>query len=121
MDTMAAPEIVLTGFNVLLESVTSDDRTESGIIMPDNKHDTNKLSVGVVRAKGPGFIFPFPKQTDDVSMLINEGNPQPQYLALDIDVGDTVYYSKAGAETLILMGKTYVVVPYPAIKVFTRR
>lgn len=53
---MSIPEIVVTGFNVLLESVMSDDRTESGIIMPDNKQDANKLSVGVVRAKGPGFI-----------------------------------------------------------------
>lgn len=105
--------------NVLIELVSREQTTSSGLIVSQQNKDENSLLMGIVRGKGPGFLLPFPKQEDDISALL-ENQPRPQYLPLEVELGDTVYFPKSSTEALVLDGKLLYVVPYPAIKVLTR-
>ena len=42
------------------------------------------------------------------------------FISLDINEGDMVYFPKQAASAVRLDGVNYVIVPYPAIKMFTR-
>jgi co-chaperonin GroES (HSP10) len=105
--------------NVLVELVTKEQTTNSGLIMAQQNKDENSLLMGIVRGKGQGFLLPFPKQEDDISALL-ENQPRPQYLPLEVELGDIAYFPKSSMEALVLDGKLLYVVPYPAIKVLTR-
>jgi co-chaperonin GroES (HSP10) len=110
----------ITGVNVLVTLLSADQKTEGGIIVPGESKDETRLARGTVKNKGPGFLLPFPKQSDDVTALL-ENQPSPMYLPLDIEIGDTVYFNKSAAETVMLEGQLFHVVPYPEIKLYTRR
>jgi len=110
----------LTGINVLVELLNTDEMTGGGLFISQNKTE-NDLVRGTVKNKGPGFLLPFPKNhEDDVAVLLNETRNSPIYLPLDVEIGDTVYFPKGSMEPIILDGKQYHIVSYPAIKVFTR-
>jgi co-chaperonin GroES (HSP10) len=110
----------MTGPNVLVEILTTEEVTDGGIVLPGKKEE-GALARGVVKNKGPGFLIPFPKDhTDDLSTLIGEGKSSPTYLPLDVEIGDTVYFPEGSTERVMLDGRQYHVIPYPAIKVFER-
>jgi co-chaperonin GroES (HSP10) len=99
--------------------LSADQRTEGGIIVPGDSKEESRLMRGLVKAKGPGFLLPFPRQSDDLAALI-ESQPAPMYLPLEVEIGDVVYFSKGSLETVMLDGQAYHLISYPSIKMYTR-
>ena len=75
---------------VLVRRVTAEEKTAGGIIIPDTAKE--KPQEGTVLAVGPGRI-------DD------KGNRIP----VDVQVGDTVIYSKYGGTEVKYAGEEYLV------------
>ena len=111
----------MTGINVLVKPLNTEETTSGGILMAITTKSDNELVRGVVINKGPGFLLPFPKNhEDDLSTLLNESHTSPIYLPLDVENGDVVYFPKGSMEPIMLDGEQLGVVPYPSIKVYMR-
>jgi chaperonin GroES len=77
------------GDRVILEPGEGEDRTASGIVIPDTAKE--KPQEGKILAVGPGRY--------------EEGKLIP----LDVKVGDTVIYSKYGGTEVKVSGKDYLI------------
>jgi len=77
---------------IILEAVSSEEKTKSGIIIPDTVNQ-EKPEQGKVLAVGPG-------------KLLKDGKRSP----MDIKVGDTVIFSKYSPSEIKIDGKEYLVV-----------
>jgi chaperonin GroES len=80
------------GNKIILEAVSKEEKTKSGIIIPDTV-DKDKPEQGKVLAVGPGKI-------DDTGKRI----------PIDVKVGDTVLFSKYSPTEIKIEGKEYLVV-----------
>jgi len=80
------------GNKIILEAVSKEEKTKSGIIIPDTV-DKDKPEQGKVLAVGPGKI-------DDAGKRI----------PIDVKVGDTVLFSKYSPTEIKIEGKEYLVV-----------
>jgi chaperonin GroES len=80
------------GNKVILEAVSKEEKTKSGIIIPDTV-DKEKPEQAKVLAVGPGKI-----------------NKDGSRAKIDVKVGDTVLFSKYSPTEIKLDGKEYLVV-----------
>ena len=80
------------GNKIILESVSTEEKTKSGIIIPDTV-DKEKPEQGKVLAVGPGKIL-----------------ENGQRSKIDVEVGDTVLFSKYSPTEIKIDGKEYLVV-----------
>ncbi len=80
------------GNKVILEAVSKEEKTKSGIIIPDTV-DKEKPEQAKVLAVGPGKI-----------------DKNGSRIPIDVKVGDTVLFSKYSPTEIKLDGKEYLVV-----------
>jgi len=80
------------GNKIILEAVSKEEKTKSGIIIPDTV-DKDKPEQGKVLAVGPG-------------KMDENGKRVP----MDVKVGDTVLFSKYSPTEIKIEGKEYLVV-----------
>jgi chaperonin GroES len=78
------------GDRVIVQAVEKEDRTKSGLIMPDTAKE--KPLEGIVKAVGPGKL-------DD----------NGKRLAMEVKVGDTVIYSKYSGTEVKIDGEEYLI------------
>ena len=98
----------MTGINVLVKPLNTEEATSGGILMAIITKSDNELVRGVVINKGPGFLLPFPRtQEDDLSALLNQSNTSPIYLPLDVEKEDIVYFPKGSTEPIMLDGEQF--------------
>jgi co-chaperonin GroES (HSP10) len=117
---MKKPTVHVTGSNVLVEVLSHEEVSSGGIIMASQGKAEDALIKAVVKNKGPGFLLPFPKTSDDeVTALIGQ-ETSFHIVPLDVEIGDVVYFPKAAMESVVVEGKQYTVVPYQAIKIYVR-
>ena len=112
-------KINMAGMNILLEKYESGVSTPSGIII---SKDSEKIACGKVVQKGPGFLLPFPfeSEQDEITALVEGRKVQAKFIPLDIEEGDIVYYTKEAADEVFLENKHYIIIPYLAIKLYLR-
>src|SRR5689334_21207945 len=80
--------------NVIINpSTTSEQKTESGLFIPESAQANGAITHGTVVAVGPGHIYDSGVRGE---MLVQKG--------------DTVWYAKGHASTITLDGKQYKVV-----------
>ena len=80
------------GNKIILESVSTEEKTKSGIIIPDTV-DKEKPEQGKVLAVGPGKVL-----------------ENGQRSKIDVEVGDTVLFSKYSPTEIKIDEKEYLVV-----------
>ncbi len=80
------------GNKIILEAVSKEEKTKSGIFIPDTI-DKEKPEQAKVLAVGPGKMLDSGKRSD-----------------MDVKVGDTVLFSKYSPTEIKLDGKEYLVV-----------
>ena len=79
---------------IVVKKPHREEQTESGIFLPDSVSEQGQTSLGEVVAVGPG------------SRNMNSGEPMP----MDIEVGDTIIYTKFSATEVQHKGNEYFVV-----------
>jgi len=79
---------------VIVEKKVKQEKTESGIFLPDSVDEQAQVVEGDVIAVGPG------------SRSMMNGEPMP----MDIKVGDTILYTKFAATEVQYEGKEFMVV-----------
>ena len=79
---------------VVVKKPQREEKTESGIFLPDTVNEQGQTALGEVLAVGPG------------SRNMNTGEPMP----MNIELGDTIIYTKFSATEVQHEGEEYFVV-----------
>jgi co-chaperonin GroES (HSP10) len=110
--------LVVVGDRVLIEPDLGEDRTDTGLYLPQGVKEKDKIQSGRVIKTGPGYPIP------DPSALEIEPWQTPKfenkYFPLQVREGDyCIFLRNAGVE-IEFERKKYVVVPHSAILVVSR-
>ena len=77
---------------VVVKKPKREEKTESGILLPDNVNEQGQTAIGEVLAVGPGSR----------NMMNGEVMPMP------IEVGETILYTKFGGTEVIHNGEEFI-------------
>jgi len=115
---MMKKQLIVVGDRVLILPDDDEDKTGTGLFLPQGVKEKEKVQGGVVVKTGPGYPIP------DPSALEIEPWQAPQlqrrYFPLEAKEGDyCIFLRNAGIE-LEFEGKKYIVVPHSALLVILR-
>ena len=101
--TVKCPLVPL-GDLVIIQRVDADSVTPGGIVLPDNAKEKPKK--GVVLAVGPGKLVEAPSEyAEDRDDNLAPGRRLP----MDVNVGDTVYFTAYAGNEIEVLRETYLV------------
>lgn len=109
-------KLVVIGDRVLIKLTRPDERTASGLYLPPDVQEREKVQQGYVIKTGPGYAIPMPvddepwKQTDD----------QVKYVPLQAKEGDLAIFLLSGATEVMYENEKYYIVPQSAILMLER-
>lgn len=110
--------LVVVGDRVLIEPDEGEDRTETGLYLPQGVKEKEKVQSGTVVKTGPGYPIPDPAALEIEPWQATKF--ENRYFPLQAREGDyCIFLRNAGIE-IEFEGKKYIVVPHSAILVFLR-
>lgn len=111
-------ELIVVGDRVLIEPLEDQDRTDTGLYLPQGVKEKEKVQSGRVIKTGPGYPIP-----DPIALEIEPWQTpkfENRYFPLQAKQGDyCIFLRNAGIEIEFEKEK-YVVVPHSAILVLVR-
>lgn len=111
-------ELIIVGDRVLILPDEGDDRTDTGLYLPQGVREKEKVQSGTIVKVGPGYPVP------DVSALDIEPWQTPKfenkYFPLQAKEGDYCIFLRSVGIEIEFENKKYVVVPHSAILVILR-
>ncbi|MFA6217632.1 MAG: co-chaperone GroES family protein [Candidatus Omnitrophota bacterium] len=111
-------DLIIVGDRVLIAPDTGEDRTDTGLYLPQGVKEKEKVQSGLIVRTGPGYPVP-----DPASMEIEPWETtkfDSKYFPLQAKEGDyCIFLRNAGIE-IEFEGKKYIVVPHAAILVILR-
>ena len=110
--------MIVVGDRVLIEP-DDDQRTHSGLFLPQGVHETDGVRQGRVVAMGPGVPLPAPHEPDDDEPW-KKRTRQDRYLPMQVKLGDYALFFKKAAVEVRFEGDTFLVVPQSAILILIR-
>ncbi len=116
---MKSKELIVVGDRVLILPDKGDDRTDTGLYLPQGVKEKEKIQAGTVVKTGPGYPVPDPAALEIEPW--ETVNPENKYFPLQAKQGDyCIFLRNAGVE-IEFEGNKYIVVPHSAILVLVRR
>jgi chaperonin GroES len=109
-------KLVLVGDKVLIKPKNFNDKTKSGLLLPQTVLEKEEVHTGTIVQVGPGY--PIPSFEDD-----NESwKPQSKlkYLPLQAQEGDVAVFLQKGAYEVEYNDEKYLIVPHHAILMLVR-
>ena len=111
-------ELIVVGDRVLIEPDQEEDRTDTGLYLPQGIKEKEKVQTGTIVKIGPGY--PIPEAVDPENEPWKTPELKSRYLALQAKEGDyCIFLRNAGIE-IEFEAKKYIVVPHSAILVLLR-
>lgn len=111
-------ELLIVGDRVLIEPDEGQDRTDSGLYLPQGVREKEKVHSGRIVKAGPGYPIP------DPAALEIEPWETPKfdnkYFPLQAKEGDYCIFLRSAGIDIEFEGKKYIVVPHSAILVILR-
>lgn len=110
--------LIVVGDRILVRPETGEERTDSGLYLPQTAVSARQAQGGWVAAVGPGV--PIPQPADPDADLFGR-DAQPHYLPLQALEGDYVLFLKKAAVDITFDHKPYLIVPNAAVLVLVRQ
>jgi co-chaperonin GroES (HSP10) len=111
-------ELIIVGDRVLIEPEEGQDRTDTGLYLPQGVKEKDKIQSGTVVKTGPGY--PVPDPTDLEIEPWQASRFDGKYFPLQAKEGDyCIFLRNAGVE-IEFEQKKYIVLPHSAILVLLR-
>ena len=110
-------ELILVGDKVLIEPSREDDKTNTGLYLPQGIKEKEKVQIGRVISVGPGYPVP------DPSLLQDEpwGKvKKDKYFPLQAQEGDHCMFLRDQGIEIEFERKKYIVAPHSAILLIIR-
>jgi co-chaperonin GroES (HSP10) len=111
-------ELIIVGDRVLVLPDEGEDRTDTGLYLPQGVKEKEKVQSGMVIKIGPGYPIPDPTALDVEPW--HEPETRKQYFPLQAKEGDYCIFLRNAAIEIQYEGKKYVVVPHSALLVILR-
>lgn len=111
-------ELILVGDKVLILPADEEDRTDTGLYLPQGIKEREKVQAGTVVKTGPGYPIPNPENLE--SEPWKSPAMESKYLPLQAREGDYCIFLRNAGIGVDYEGKKYIVVPHSAILVLLR-
>jgi len=109
--------IIMVGDRVLIKPRSPQKQTKSGLYLPPNIQEREKVLAGYVVKVGPGYPVPAIAEADEPWKAKSEG---VQYVPLQPIEGDVAIYLQGSTVDIEFNGEKYVIVPHSAIMMLVR-
>jgi len=117
MPTSSVEKFVIVGDRVLIRPKSNTERTKSGLYLPPNVQEKEKIQSGYVIKTGPGYAVAPPQDPDEPW---KDSAEQPQYIPLQASVGDLAIYLMSHGHEIEYEDIKYMIVPQSAILLLIR-
>jgi chaperonin GroES len=111
-------EILVIGDRVLIEPDEGNDRTETGLYLPQGVKEKDKVQAGRVIKTGPGYPIPDPAAIEREPWQATEVDSR--YFPLQAKEGDYCIFLRNSGIEIEFEKRTYVIVPHAAILVLVK-
>lgn len=109
-------KLIVIGDRVLIKPLHPEDRTASGLYLPQGVQEKEKVQQGYIIKTGPGYAIPLPVENEPWK---NE-DEQVKYIPLQAREGDLAIFLLSGATEVLYEGEKYFIVPQNAILMLER-
>lgn len=110
--------LLVVGDRVLLKVDSGEERTDTGLILPQTVAEKAQVQSGRVVALGPGVPMPFGEDNEDEPWRQSER--QPRYIPMQAKVGDQALFLRKATVEIQYEGQTYLIAPQSAILILLR-
>lgn len=110
-------KFIVVGDRVLIKPSTPQKTTKSGLLLPPNVQENEKLHSGYVIKVGPGYPIPAVSEADEPWK--NKGD-EVKYVPLQPKEGDLAVYLQNNAYEIEFNDEKYVILPHSAILLLIR-
>ena len=110
--------LLVVGDRVLIRMDTGEERTETGLILPQTVAEKAQAQQGRIVAVGPGVPMPFGNDDDDEPWKQTE--PRPRHIPMQAKEGDVAIFLRKASVEIKYRGDTYLIVPQSAILILLR-
>ncbi|MCM8773725.1 MAG: co-chaperone GroES family protein [Candidatus Omnitrophica bacterium] len=110
-------EIILVGDRILVEPTEDEERTDTGLYLPQGVKEKEKVNMGRVIKTGPGYPVPDPTILDQEPWLKAS---KDKYFPLQAKEGDYCIFLRDQGVDIEYEKKRYVVIPQSAILLLIR-
>jgi chaperonin GroES len=112
-------ELIIVGDRVLLKPVSEEDKTETGLYLPQGVKEREKIGQAHVVKVGPGYPVPDPGALEIEPWQASQLDSS-RYFPLQAKEGDYCLYLKNAAVEVMYEDKKYLVAPHSAILLLVR-
>jgi len=116
---MKNKELIIVGDRVLILPDKGDDRTDTGLYLPQGVKEKDKIQTGTVVKTGPGYPVPDPAALEIEPW--ETPNPENKYFPLQAKEGDYCIFLRNSGVEIEFEGNKYIIAPHSAILVLVRR
>jgi len=111
-------ELIVVGDRVLIQPKTSEEQTDTGLVLPASVSEQEDVQNGKVVKTGPGYLTQNPEYSETESW--KESTTPVRYLPLQAQPGDHAFFLQSEALDLRYDGTKYMIVPHSAILALVR-
>jgi chaperonin GroES len=117
IDEKNIDRFIVVGDRVLIKPKNQQDRTKSGLYLPQGVQEKEKIHSGYVVKVGPGY--PIPAIQDEDEPWKDQGDAV-KYVPLQAREGDLAVYLQNSGYELEFNNEKYVIIPHSAILMLIR-
>ncbi len=120
MEQKDISKFIVVGDRVLIKPKEAQSRTESGLYLPPNIKEKEKIHSGYVIKTGPGYPIPSMNADEEEFWKKTDKRDEARYIPLQAKEGDlAIYLQRQGFEVEFDQEK-YMIVPHSAILMLVR-
>jgi chaperonin GroES len=111
-------EVILIGDKVLVKPEEENQKTASGLYLPQGVQQKDEVMTGTVVNTGPGY--PLGETASEGEAWSGRTRTELRYVPLQAQKGDVAIFLKAPAVEVEIDGSKYQIVPHQAILLLIR-
>jgi co-chaperonin GroES (HSP10) len=112
-------DLIVVGDRLLIRPEEGEERTDSGLILPQSAVTSRQARGGWVVSVGPGMPIASPADYGEETWGEAEDS-QPRFVPLQAQEGDYALFLHKAAVEITFEGKNYLIVPNGAVLVLVR-
>jgi chaperonin GroES len=112
-------DLIVVGDRVLIAPETDEEKTDSGLYLPQGVKEKEKVQTGRIIKVGPGYPLADPGSLDAEPWKAQEPENK-KYLPLQAQEGDYCIFLRSSGIDIEYEGEKYIVVPHSSILVLLR-
>ncbi len=109
-------KLIIIGDRILIRPRNIQDRTESGLFLPQGVLEKEKIQSGFVMKVGPGYPLPMPTEDEPWK----DQSDTTKYIPLQARSGDLAIFLQKSAYDVVYQGQKFFIVPQHAILMLER-